>query len=68
MQRRAAGAYTGLLVLITVAATYGILTGAPPYPGGEFETYKSHLWAIAGMSTIAAVVLLATAYMPVRSD
>lgn len=68
MQRRAAAGYTGLFVLLTVAASYGILTGAPPYPGEEFETYKTHFWAIAAMSTVTAVVLLATAYMPVRSD
>lgn len=68
MQRRAAAAYTGLLVLITAAATYGILTGAPPYPGEEFETFKPHFWAIASMSTVSAVVLLASAYMPVRRD
>jgi len=61
MQRRAAAAYTAIFVVIAVGASAGILAGWAPQ-------ILPHLWAIAAMSIIAAVVLLATAYMPVRRD
>lgn len=61
MQRRAAAAYTAILVVIAAAAAAGIVTG-------RTAGMKPELWAIAALSGLTAVVLLAAAYMPVRGD
>lgn len=61
MQRRAAGAYVALFVVIAVGAAYGSFSG-------RFPELSHNFWAIAVLSGVAAVLLLAMAYMPVRRD
>jgi hypothetical protein len=62
MQRRSAAAYTALFVAVTAAASYGIVTGRTAGLG------QPTMWALASLSGITAIVLLAAAYMPVRGD
>lgn len=67
MQRRAAGAYAVILVVIAALAGYAIVTGrAAAMNNPEHMVEKA--WAIAGLAGLTAVVLLAAAYMPVRGD
>lgn len=61
MQRRAAGAYVALFVVIAVGAAAASFSG-------RFPDLSHNFWAIAVMGTVTAVLLLATAYMPVRRD
>lgn len=61
MQRRAAAAYAALFVVIAAGAAYGRFSG-------QYGNMSHNLWAVAVLSTITAVLLLAMAYMPVRRD
>lgn len=61
MQRRAAAVYVALFVVIAVVAAYGRFSG-------QYGDLSHNLWAIAVLSTIAAVLVAAMAYMPVRRD
>lgn len=61
MQRRAAAVYVAILSLVALGAAYVLWAGFYP-------NMKEEFWAVGAMSGLTAVVLLASAYMPVRGD